>query len=305
MPERSFIAQGHHYFCYAGTYFSPELLTSSRTYALHIMCLCSITLKNKTKIMRAKLTLGLILCLTVLLTTSCHKYDKDDFLGMGKNDKITVCKDGNTKKVKLKHLSHWDKKGYVALIDNDGDGYVTLENSCGYPVDCDDDDADVNPDALEICDDEKDNNCNGLIDCEEEECASVCVNCSVAADVLAIFTAPEGEGLLLYQAGSPQGFPAVQLVRQEILEDGTTTNDAVGLLDFTELGGAGVVGLEGDNFILAIRGTYVDEDGNTLTFGGTQLNEFDFFPVTDEEAQVCLQNIADRAAELGVELTDL
>lgn len=44
--------------------------------------------------------------------------------------------------------------GWTELIDNDGDGYVTEENTCDFPVDCDDNDPDVQ--ACEV------NNCEEL-----------------------------------------------------------------------------------------------------------------------------------------------
>jgi hypothetical protein len=46
--------------------------------------------------------------------------------------------------------------------DMDGDGYYDREG-CGTPVDCDDLDPAVHPNAQEICDD-KDNNCDGQVD---------------------------------------------------------------------------------------------------------------------------------------------
>ncbi len=51
--------------------------------------------------------------------------------------------------------------------DNDGDGYLAEE--CGGD-DCDDSDYYVNPGAAEICDDEKDNDCDGLIDTSDSDC---------------------------------------------------------------------------------------------------------------------------------------
>ncbi len=45
--------------------------------------------------------------------------------------------------------------------DFDGDGWMEVD-------DCDDNNAAVNPDADEVCDDDIDNNCDGVID--EEDC---------------------------------------------------------------------------------------------------------------------------------------
>jgi hypothetical protein len=53
--------------------------------------------------------------------------------------------------------------------DKDGDGYSIEGGSCGA-VDCDDDNVEVNPGALENCGDGIDNNCNGLIDSVDGVC---------------------------------------------------------------------------------------------------------------------------------------
>jgi len=53
--------------------------------------------------------------------------------------------------------------------DVDRDGYSPEIAGCG-PVDCNDDDAAINPDAAEICDDNVDNDCNGLIDSADPSC---------------------------------------------------------------------------------------------------------------------------------------
>ncbi|NIP40893.1 MAG: DUF2341 domain-containing protein, partial [Candidatus Aenigmarchaeota archaeon] len=50
--------------------------------------------------------------------------------------------------------------------DNDGDGY----DICQPDIDCDDGDSEVNPGMNEVCDDGKDNNCDGLVDMEEPIC---------------------------------------------------------------------------------------------------------------------------------------
>ncbi|MGA1826148.1 MAG: MopE-related protein, partial [bacterium] len=57
-------------------------------------------------------------------------------------------------------------------IDNDGDGVTENQG------DCDDTDADLYPKATEICDDGKDNDCDGYIDCNDSDCSSVCKTCS-------------------------------------------------------------------------------------------------------------------------------
>lgn len=56
--------------------------------------------------------------------------------------------------------------------DNDGDLFAVEGGECG-PVDCDDTDDTVNPDAVEDCADGIDNNCNGLVDAMDD----MAVNC--------------------------------------------------------------------------------------------------------------------------------
>ena len=53
--------------------------------------------------------------------------------------------------------------------DADDDGYYS-GRGCGTVVDCNDNDPSINPGATEICDDNKDNDCNGLIDCSDPNC---------------------------------------------------------------------------------------------------------------------------------------
>jgi fibronectin type III domain protein/putative metal-binding protein len=49
--------------------------------------------------------------------------------------------------------------------DDDGDGYSVNEG------DCDDNNKNINPGELEICDDEADNDCDGYINCDDESCS--------------------------------------------------------------------------------------------------------------------------------------
>lgn len=53
----------------------------------------------------------------------------------------------------------------TSVTDSDGDGY---DIECD--VDCDDNNVSIHPDAVEICSDGLDNNCNNFTDCEEHSC---------------------------------------------------------------------------------------------------------------------------------------
>ena len=58
------------------------------------------------------------------------------------------------------------------------DSYVA-EAGCGSPVDCNDNDAAINPGVSEICDDSVDNNCDGDIDAQDSICGtqrSICTD---------------------------------------------------------------------------------------------------------------------------------
>ena len=50
--------------------------------------------------------------------------------------------------------------------DSDGDTFAVEGGDCG-PIDCDDANADISPSAAEICTDNIDNNCNGLVDAQD------------------------------------------------------------------------------------------------------------------------------------------
>jgi putative metal-binding protein len=58
-------------------------------------------------------------------------------------------------------------------VDADGDGY------CASQGDCNDADPTVHPGAAEVCNDGKDNDCNGLVDCADPACATSpsCTTC--------------------------------------------------------------------------------------------------------------------------------
>jgi len=61
----------------------------------------------------------------------------------------------------------------LVCVDGDGDGYGTGDTTnCPNPdqEDCNDDDETVNPGAAEICDDQIDNDCDALVDCDDSDC---------------------------------------------------------------------------------------------------------------------------------------
>jgi hypothetical protein len=65
-----------------------------------------------------------------------------------------------------------------ACTDNDNDSYAVEGGDCG-PIDCDDNDAAINPGAVENCGDSIDNNCNGQID-DLDPAAVGCLVCTDA-----------------------------------------------------------------------------------------------------------------------------
>lgn len=68
-------------------------------------------------------------------------------------------------------------------LDADNDGYNAAQIDCGQ-TDCDDTNADINPGAAEICTNGLDDNCNGLVDCQEPSCANA-PNCqALAANII-------------------------------------------------------------------------------------------------------------------------
>ncbi len=123
----------------------------------------------------------------VVLSLSIHSCTKEDLISnesdaseskenvnklKAKKNKVTLChfdSDNDSwhsitinENALEAHLKHGD-----VIIDEDGDGYATF-NECGLlnenGIDCDDNNADINPGAEEICDDGIDNNCDGQID---------------------------------------------------------------------------------------------------------------------------------------------
>ena len=66
-----------------------------------------------------------------------------------------------------------DVCGGGTCTDADNDNYFA-ESNCGTGVDCNDSDPNINENAIEVCDDGIDNDCDDKIDCADSECDSVC-----------------------------------------------------------------------------------------------------------------------------------
>lgn len=114
--------------------------------------------------------------------------------------------------------------------DNDGDGYAVEGGACGQ-VDCDDNDASVNPGAIELCYDGIDNDCDGFIDAFDD-----CVPPVTVALVPGSTTVTRG-GTLAYTATATNNTSTSQTFQYwtyVILPDGNrhpATGELIGPVD--------------------------------------------------------------------------
>lgn len=137
-------------------------------------------------------------------------------------------------------------------FDMDGDGYGDPNNcvfSCflipplvSNPSDCDDTDPHVNPGAFEVCNDGKDNDCDGFVDCDDGDCAGVlsclcqCLPSSLEGCVSGRVTNSAGEPLagktVIFRGRVVPGGPRIRM--------NTRTNDD-GCYQFNLSEGTGIV----------------------------------------------------------------
>ena len=128
--------------------------------------------------MKNKILFLIIAAVGALLITASNGFSKQGY-GENLNDACAPFSPYTTNDCNLCHDNNAAKDAYSAggttstdyfcpglppaCNDNDGDGYTAEGGDCG-PSDCDDNDEFINPDAKEICTDDIDNDCDGLLD---------------------------------------------------------------------------------------------------------------------------------------------
>ncbi|MFT5585597.1 MAG: hypothetical protein ACI9VR_003189 [Cognaticolwellia sp.] len=79
---------------------------------------------------------------------------------------LLACKDGDPAETDSPPLSQDDTGEQIEDVDEDG--WLSAE-------DCDDEDPNINPDASELCQSGVDEDCDGLVDCEDADCVTQCI----------------------------------------------------------------------------------------------------------------------------------
>lgn len=133
-----------------------------------------------------KKLLLLLLGMTIVISCNKEKISANDTneitteRAQDKSSKIEICHLAGTNKWQSIYVSINAMPAHIAhgdiVPDSDGDGY-TKPNPCGLggQDDCDDNDAAIHPGATEICSNNTDDNCNGVIN---EDCFATVTICN-------------------------------------------------------------------------------------------------------------------------------
>ena len=168
-------------------------------------------------------------------------------------------------------------------------------------LDCNDKDANVNPDAEEICDNGVDDSCSGEVD----DCASATCPCFAAADIAAAY----------------QDFAAVEWDSSELICEDWTFVEETYFYDWAKLSWDGSLTQDGVTIAdsaLFYGIDYEDGGAGTLcirskvdtalddTTGEYVSYEEDYYeqPLTPEEHQACVGVILDYAASAGIQCVE-
>ncbi len=77
----------------------------------------------------------------------------------------------------------------TSCVDDDNDGYYKINKNCSTGTDCNDADKTINIGSAEICSNNIDDDCDGLVDKEDEDCNIIILTNSYSVDNVRVFEA--------------------------------------------------------------------------------------------------------------------
>lgn len=138
------------------------------------------------------------------------------------SNKIAVCHNGKIKFFNTNAIAAHQNHGDA--IDFDSDGYFDAPSPCSSEVDCDDNDPNVNPSAIEDCSNGIDDDCDGNIDSADDDCGCVPGEIEVTIfDGSVVYVYPTDKSSSTAW-GTPGGIPGVTPISSSI----NATFDAAG-----------------------------------------------------------------------------
>jgi len=257
----------------------------------------------------------------LLFTVACEKeqqpvieteVSKESFAKKkaGNKGKVDICHKGQIINVNVNALKGHLKHGDVVLEDADGDGFVTSANDCGLPVDCDDSNFDVNPDATEVAYNGIDDDCNpdtpdddldgdgfGIADdCDDTACATTsdCVSCQVFSGLLdnldPTAVGPFGIGIIRIVENSSFIRFSLQFHTADPSNPAVMAQRRLSVVQFKSAA---------PQYLYSASGAYWDLDGVFYT-----PPNFTFIRTNDGAFDDCAQQLLDYAIDNGLRIED-